>query len=797
MSEDTVTPASLSRRDIIKHFADRRAKYGGWILGGAALDAKAPMSTAKGLPGWEDHAAGGHLDKGLRAYEVGEAAASYFPGSMFAPDGGFVVGFDLDACEDAAQFDRAVDTIEAMPGHLHTARRLDGSPKAHVLVAMGKAAGNQSLNGDMWFEGRQVGKFRSIHLKTGSMSGFRAYPGELEAVLPAYQHLLEEGGERSTLADIGAFFKAKPKPARKRSVVGVEEGDDLERLCGKLRASPSGSQHDTLLKVLLAALPANIKLEPVHDVWMELKKDEAGADDEFQKALAWARERCALVLYDTQLKLAKGFVEEEGADHWLHRPKPRDEWLHFVDGRWTRGYSFALHNDVVEFNATHFGAWKKNILGDVVLALDEIEGGTTRVQSAVLKQLEDRMSSGVQEFDADAEWIGIPEGKVMSLATGEVRDAVVTDLVTKSLGVIPEADEAKRKEWLGFLRDTWFPNGDEREYALTLIAHALSGREPPHQAALWLYGPKNSGKSLFLGLMRAVFGSYAIGVPYDVIFETTATATAYKVDSHMARMDGARLVCVGDPPGRKKLEVREGEYKSLVGEDILEGRAGNVMVTFRRRFLLALGINELPPLSAAVARRTSPVTFPFSLERDRQDRAMQEKTFARFGGVILYDLLCRMKDELPSLPDSTKDLAAADDEGDQITRFLEDCTAPDPNATATMELLVSAYDRWWESVKRNKEFAKEGKLSAKAIGKRLPSQPGIWRLKNRVMVDGRKHTVYQGVRVLCEEEPAAAPAPKSNGYDERNPPPVANPADPFAKYVDRTPDNPHGDDIPF
>ena len=142
-----------------------------------------------------------------------------------------------------------------------------------------------------------------------------------------------------------------------------------------------------------------------------------------------------------------------------------------------------------------------------------IDGGEAGVAArkgvrtaGVARELAGELDSPLDKWGA-ADVLGLPNGRALDLATGEVRRAQPSERVYQRLAVAPEAGEPI--EWLRVLGET-FSQLEKTEEMIAYLRWWLRyslGRSCADESALFLVGPPGAGKSRSPTLGRVSSGA--------------------------------------------------------------------------------------------------------------------------------------------------------------------------------------------------------------------------------------------------------------------------------------------------
>ena len=162
------------------------------------------------------------------------------------------------------------------------------------------------------------------------------------------------------------------------------------------------------------------------------------------------------------------------------------------------------------------------------------------------------------DWDADPALVGLPNGEILNLTTGERRQPQREDRIRRRLGAMPATDAEYSRSRFAAVLNHCIPDQDARTFLARRLGAALQNAEGlDHLIAL--NGPGGSGKGSILAAIRAVFGEYESGVPTaEILTGGRRSHSAWK-----ARLAGCRLLTVDDLPVGRDLDTAV--IKELVG----------------------------------------------------------------------------------------------------------------------------------------------------------------------------------------------------------------------------------------
>ncbi|MCY3584284.1 MAG: phage/plasmid primase, P4 family [Acidimicrobiaceae bacterium] len=220
--------------------------------------------------------------------------------------------------------------------------------------------------------------------------------------------------------------------------------------------------------------------------------------------------------------------------------------------------------------------------------------------------------AGVADPDAD-HW------RVQLLDEGMGYDGMPTfeDRVSRVLGYVPEAGTPAH-----FLRllDHIAPDAAEADWLMSWCGYCLTGHTREH-CFVFLHGPGGGGKTVLLVVMRRVLGSYAVGIPDDVLVTKAARHREW-----LARLAGARLAVVPELPAGTWAHL--GTLKALVSGDPQTAnymRRGSFDFTPVAKLMIAGNSKpSLPRTDSGFQRRMRLIPVPAVPPADRDPRFLDK-----------------------------------------------------------------------------------------------------------------------------------------------------------------------------
>jgi P4 family phage/plasmid primase-like protien len=211
-----------------------------------------------------------------------------------------------------------------------------------------------------------------------------------------------------------------------------------------------------------------------------------------------------------------------------------------------------------------------------------------------------------------------------------------------------------------------------------------------HELAVWLQGPRGSGKSTFVAGLQAMLGHRA-GV------------------LGLADLERSRFT-LADLPGKTLVVAREQPAAYLASTDVLDTIISGEPLQVERKYRdpytviphakVCWAMNELPRVANATSgifRRVKVVTFP-ELPEDQRDPKIKKAIEQEGAGILNWALegLRRLKERGHfEIPQSVQEATAEFEESNDVpAAFLEAECIREEDSRVTGQSLYDAYDHW-------------------------------------------------------------------------------------------------------
>lgn len=342
-------------------------------------------------------------------------------------------------------------------------------------------------------------------------------------------------------------------------------------------------------------------------------------------------------------------------------------------------------------------------------------------------------------WDADPMVLGLPNGLVCDLKSGEVRRAAPDEMITMRAGCVP-SETADCPEFLAAL-DQW-TMGDTAyiEHIQRALGYALTGLTT-EERLIFIHGGGGNGKSVLAGVVRAAMGDYA-----DVTPEGMFTATKFRGHpTSVASTQGKRLLVASETNSTDVWDAAR--VKQFTGGDPIRAHfMRQDPFTFTPKFTLMFLANNLPAfedgVDDAIRRRFLIWPFRFKASASNRDNKLKHRIIENELPGVLRWLIegCRhwmLNGGLkvpPVVEAETQEYLASQD---LFRQFLEDeCEI----VQGELALSTPLYRQWVRYANHRGEEAG----TQTAFGLKLKSA-GFEKFQGRV--DGKKVRGWRGLRL--------------------------------------------------
>ena len=221
-------------------------------------------------------------------------------------------------------------------------------------------------------------------------------------------------------------------------------------------------------------------------------------------------------------------------------------------------------------------------------------------------------------FDRDPYMLGLPEGRVIDLRTGAIRDMRREDYISQRINVAPDPNCATPR-FDRFISEITCGDGALANYVLRLCALCLTAI--PFQALFFLWGRGRNGKGVLIRTLTAILGEGKFAWPLRPSEITVSKFGDEAMKRTFANLKGKRLVTVTESVAGN---LNTSMLKLMSGGDALSGaRMRQDQEVFKPTHKVLLPTNDRPQLPADPAFRGRVHMIPFLANfTGREDRLL-------------------------------------------------------------------------------------------------------------------------------------------------------------------------------
>jgi putative DNA primase/helicase len=326
-----------------------------------------------------------------------------------------------------------------------------------------------------------------------------------------------------------------------------------------------------------------------------------------------------------------------------------------------------------------------------------------------LAQSEEGIPASPDDFDADPWLLNTPNG-IVHLSTGKLAPHSREAMCTRLTGVGYECG-AKSKLWDTCLA-TWLPEPEVRAFVKRAVGYSLIGNIL-EQVLLILWGGGANGKTVFVEVLRAAIGEYALHTPAETLISNKTGG----IPNDVARLKGARFVSASESEENRRLA--EAKVKALTGGDTITARFMRAeFFEFKPTFTTWLSTNHKPMIRGqdhGIWRRIRLIPFNVQIPETSRDPKLLEKLKADLPAILAWAIEGALEYNKEGLAAPAAVLNATDEyrrEQDSFGDFLEERCIVEEERFALASSLHQAFTEW-------AKVAQEESMSAKAFGTKL------------------------------------------------------------------------------
>jgi putative DNA primase/helicase len=390
-----------------------------------------------------------------------------------------------------------------------------------------------------------------------------------------------------------------------------------------------------------------------------------------------------------------------------------DNWFIWRDGRWSRD-----DRDSVFDTGRSFTRAVRAKLSDPPAALAKVAFASAVERAA---KTDPKLAVSHEIWDCNPWLLGTPAG-VVDLKTGETLDAAPDLYISRTTAVAPATPNTATPIWSRFLRDATNGDADLQRFLQRLAGYALTGCVN-EEVLTFLYGPGGNGKGVFIRVLNAILGDYAVAAPIEVF----TAGSRINLEYYRASLPGVRLVTASETEAQATWA--ESQIKEMTGfEAPLSARHPyGRPFTFFPQFKLVLVGNFAPKLkgrSPSMERRLRVV--PFNHVPQNPDRDLKKKLEAEYPAILRWMIdgcLAWQKDGLGTAAAITAATSTYFEQQDAFRRFVDEMCILDKGLSLKPGILLTSFNNW---AKANGEEA----VGSNAFAELTDRFPGLAREKS-------------------------------------------------------------------
>ena len=314
------------------------------------------------------------------------------------------------------------------------------------------------------------------------------------------------------------------------------------------------------------------------------------------------------------------------------------------------------------------------------------------------------------EFDKDKTLFNVANGFI-NLETGMLHEHEPDKHFTK-YSPIDYTDKIDCPLWLDFLNQIFDYDKELIGYLQRAIGYSLSG-STVEQMMFILHGNGRNGKSVFLDVIKEVFGSYTLNIQPQTLMVKNMSGGA---NSDIARLQGARLVTTTEPNDGMRFD--EGLVKQITGGDEITARFlyGDEF-DFKPELKLWMATNHKPIIRGTddgIWRRMAIIPFKVQIPEYKVDKQLTQKLKRELRAILNwavegYQLWKHIGLAEPKAIAEQRNSYRK--EMDPIEAFIEEKCAAEKGEREKSSVLYAQYKAWanenGEYVMSHTKFGKE------------------------------------------------------------------------------------------
>lgn len=246
--------------------------------------------------------------------------------------------------------------------------------------------------------------------------------------------------------------------------------------------------------------------------------------------------------------------------------------------------------------------------------------------------------------------------------------------------------------WLGFIDKITLKNKQFAKYLQKIVGYCLTGSNV-EQCVFILYGLGSNGKTIFVEILKQLFGAYS-----TVVSKKLLQGKGKSCDTELLNLIGKRIAIVNELEAQT--EIKTDFFKKLVGLDTLGFQVNKQHVEFRNKAKIFMITNFLPifsDYSKATTRRIKILPFENTFEGQNRNLFLMEDLQKELSGILNWAIegykLWEQEglQEPKFLIDFKKDYI---NQMDPLGFFLDETCDFDVQNTCESSVLFDEYQKW-------------------------------------------------------------------------------------------------------
>lgn len=319
----------------------------------------------------------------------------------------------------------------------------------------------------------------------------------------------------------------------------------------------------------------------------------------------------------------------------------------------------------------------------------------------MLKEAQHILHSSQEDYDNDIYLFNTQNG-YLNLRDGKLNPHRREKRMTK-ISNVEFTDKTTCDHWLKFLNEIFLGNQELIDYIQRALGYSLSG-STDEQCMFILVGNGRNGKSVFLDVLKEIYGTYCNYVQSENLMSKAKLSGA---NPEIARLLNTRFVVCSESQEGERLN--ETMIKQLTGGDIVSVR-GLYQATFefKPQFKIWMATNHKPIIRGTdlgIWRRLHLIKFDFTVEEERIDKHLTYKLKRELPGILnwIFEGFLKYK-RLGGLNPPACVLESVREyrnEMDVISQFIDECCLPEPGFEIKASVVYDHYKKW---AKQNEQY---------------------------------------------------------------------------------------------